>query len=71
VAGDKIVTNRPPAWRGIRVDYATALEPLARKLPAQGLMVWYDSVLQYARAAQHPLNKRLAMENLMSRYPAA
>jgi DNA polymerase-3 subunit delta' len=51
-------------------DYAAALEPLARKLPAQGLMVWYDSVLQYARAAQHPLNKRLAMESLMSRYPA-
>ena len=25
VAGKKIVTNRPPAWRGLRVDYATAL----------------------------------------------
>lgn len=50
-------------------DYAAALEPLARKLPAQVLMVWYDSVLQYARAAQHPLNKRLAMESLLSGYP--
>ncbi len=52
-------------------DYATALEPLARKLPAQVLMVWYDSVLQYGRAAQHPLNKRLAMESLLSGYPVA
>jgi hypothetical protein len=50
-------------------DYATALEPLARKVPAQGLMAWYDSVLQYGRAAQHPLNKRLAMESLLSGYP--
>lgn len=50
-------------------DYATALEPLARTLPAQLLMVWYDSVLQYNRAAQHPLNKRLAMESLFSGYP--
>jgi S1-C subfamily serine protease len=24
--GNKIVTNRPPAWRGIHVDYATALD---------------------------------------------
>ncbi|MGQ0577596.1 MAG: DNA polymerase III subunit delta' [Betaproteobacteria bacterium] len=50
-------------------DYAAALKPLARKLPAQALMVWYDSVLQYGRAAQHPLNKRLAMESLLSGYP--
>ena len=51
------------------LDYSTALEPLARKLSAQPLMVWYDSVLQYNRAAQHPLNKRLAMESLLSGYP--
>ncbi len=28
VTGGKIVTNRPPAWRGIRVDYATAIDAL-------------------------------------------
>lgn len=50
-------------------DYAAALKPLARKLPAQILMVWYDSVLQYGRTAQHPLNKRLAMESVLSGYP--
>ena len=50
-------------------DYVAALDPLARKLSAQVLIVWYDSVLQYGRAAQHPLNKRLAMESLMSGYP--
>ena len=26
VTGGKIVTNRPPAWRGIHVDYATAID---------------------------------------------
>lgn len=52
-------------------DYTAALEPLARKLTAQVLMVWYDSVLKYGRAAQHPLNKRLAMESLLSGYPVA
>jgi S1-C subfamily serine protease len=25
VAGEQVVTRRPPSWRGIRVDYATAL----------------------------------------------
>ena len=50
-------------------DYATALAPLARTLPAQLLIIWYDSVLQYNRAALHPLNKRLAMEGLLSGYP--
>ena len=52
-------------------DYAAALEPLAQKLPAQALMLWYDSILQYGRAAEHPLNKRLAMESLLSGYPGA
>lgn len=52
-------------------DYAAALEPLARKLSARDLMAWYDSVLQYGRAALHPLNKRLAMESLLSGYPVA
>jgi S1-C subfamily serine protease len=28
-AGKKIVTNRPPSWRGIHVDYATALDAAA------------------------------------------
>ena len=26
VRGEKIITNRPPDWRGIRVDHATAVE---------------------------------------------
>src|SRR5690606_40795822 len=25
VTGEQVVTKRPPSWRGIRVDYATAL----------------------------------------------
>jgi hypothetical protein len=52
------------------VDYHTALEQLARNIPTDAVMGWYDSVLQYAKVAQHPLNKRLAMESLFSGYPA-
>lgn len=27
VQGEKVITNRPPAWQGIQVDYATAVDP--------------------------------------------
>jgi hypothetical protein len=30
---------------------------------------WYDMVVQYGRVAQHPLNRRLAMESLLAGYP--
>jgi hypothetical protein len=32
-------------------------------------MSWYDTVVRFGRVAQHPLNKRLAMESLLSGYP--
>lgn len=51
------------------LDYSEAIERLAEKIPASAIMRWYDSVLQYGRLAQHPLNKRLAMEALFSGYP--
>jgi serine protease Do len=29
VAGERIITSRPPAWQGVHVDYATAIDPRA------------------------------------------
>ncbi len=52
------------------LDYAGAIERLARELQAPAVLRWSDSVLEYGRAALHPLNKRLAMESLLSGYPA-
>ncbi|HKB82357.1 MAG TPA: DNA polymerase III subunit delta' [Burkholderiales bacterium] len=51
------------------LDYATTLQRVARVIPTDALMNWYDEVIRFGRVAQHPLNKRLAMENLLSGYP--
>lgn len=51
------------------LDFRQALEKLAGSMPAERLIAWYDEVIQYGRVAQHPLNKRLAMEQLLSGYP--
>ncbi len=51
------------------LDYEASLEKTARAAPAEELMRWYDAIIQFGRVAQHPLNKRLAMENLLSGYP--
>jgi len=37
VRGRKIVTNAPPAWRGMRVDYATAVYDAYTALRAEGV----------------------------------
>ncbi len=51
------------------LDYLVTLQKIARTIAFEDLLVWYDATLQFGRAAQHPLNKRLAMESLMSGYP--
>ena len=51
------------------LDYAASVEGIACAMSTSGLMSWYDSVIQFGRVAQHPLNKRLAMESLLSGYP--
>lgn len=51
------------------LDYHNALSRLARNLTPDLVIGWHDAVLQYAKSSQHPLNKRLAMENLLSGYP--
>ena len=56
---------------GVRyhLDYAQSLQRLAGALPIDEFMNWYDAAIQFGRVAQHPLNKRLAMESLLSGYP--
>lgn len=51
------------------LDYAASLQKIAAAVSADELMNWYDAVIQFGRVAQHPLNKRLAMESLLSGYP--
>ena len=51
------------------LDYEASLQQTARAAPAEEFMRWYDAIIQFARVAQHPLNKRLSMENLLSGYP--
>ena len=51
------------------LDFQPALQSLARQAPSEELMAWYDTVIQYGRVSQHPLNKRLAVESLLSGYP--
>ncbi len=53
------------------LDYAASLQRIAGAVSADQLMKWYDEVIQYGRVAQHPLNKRLAMESLLSGYPGS
>jgi DNA polymerase-3 subunit delta' len=51
------------------LDFRNALEKLATEAGPEALMAWYDTVIQYGRVSQHPLNKRLAVEGLLSGYP--
>jgi DNA polymerase-3 subunit delta' len=60
------------AGRDVRyhLDFRQGLQRLANQVSGERLMHWYDQVLQYGRVAEHPLNKRLALEQLLSAYPA-
>jgi DNA polymerase III subunit delta' len=51
------------------LDYTASIQGIAGAVSISGIMTWYDSVIQFGRVAQHPLNKRLAMESLLSGYP--
>lgn len=39
IAGEQVVTSKPPSWRGIRVDYATALPPVDFQRSTQAGMI--------------------------------
>jgi len=51
------------------LDYEASLQKTAGAAPSEEFMRWFDAIIQFGRVAQHPLNKRLAMENLLSGYP--
>ena len=52
------------------LDYTASLQKTAGAVSVDELMNWYDTVIKFGRVAQHPLNKRLAMESLLSGYPS-
>ena len=51
------------------LDYLAPLQKIAQSMSFRDLLTWYDAIIQFGRVAQHPLNKRLAMESLLSGYP--
>jgi DNA polymerase-3 subunit delta' len=51
------------------LDYKASLRKIADAASVREILTWYDAVIQFGRVAQHPLNKRLAMESLLSVYP--
>ena len=52
------------------LDYSASLQKMAGAVSVDELVKWYDVICQFGRVAQHPLNKRLAMESLLSGYPS-
>jgi DNA polymerase-3 subunit delta' len=52
------------------LDYTALLEENAHAVSVVEVMQWYDAIIQFGRVAQHPLNKRLAIESLLSVYPS-
>ena len=57
--------------RGVRYhqDYAKIIEQRVAGLPTGAVARWTDNVLEFTRAAYHPLNRRLALEGLFSALP--
>ncbi|HVY07590.1 MAG TPA: DNA polymerase III subunit delta' [Burkholderiales bacterium] len=53
------------------LDYAADLQKRAASVAPEELRAWYEAVVRFGRVAQHPLNKRLAMESLFSAYPGS
>lgn len=51
------------------LDFRQALEKSSAGMSPVALMRWYADVLAYGRAANHPLNKKLALESLLGGYP--
>ena len=50
-------------------DMVPELKPLADRLPGTDLCRWNDEVRDFTRAANHPLNRRLALESLFATFP--
>lgn len=58
VKGEKVVTNRPPSWQGIRVDYATAIEPNELRLASSRLLLDPKGCVVVSKVAPDSLSWR-------------
>lgn len=52
-------------------DYEERIRILSQRWAPGEVAKWQDEVLQYARSAYHPLNRRLALEALFAALPSA
>ncbi len=52
-------------------DMGTQLARLAAMVAGSQLCRWSDQVREFSRAAEHPLNRRLALESLFSTWPGS
>jgi len=52
-------------------DYEERIRALAFRWDPRKVTRWQDEVLQFARSAYHPLNRRLALEALFAELPAS
>lgn len=50
-------------------DMLAELAQTAQRVSGADLCRWSDQVREYSRSAEHPLNRRLALESLFSRWP--
>ena len=52
-------------------DMPSELERTASKLSGTDLCHWNDEIRDFSRAADHPLNRRLALESLFAKWPGS
>ena len=52
-------------------DMERELERLSRSVSGSDLCRWSDDVQKFSRAAEHPLNRRLALESLFAGWPGS
>jgi hypothetical protein len=50
-------------------DQSRAIDRAVRTVRATDIAVWQDRIAEFARAANHPLNRRLSLESLFGHYP--
>jgi DNA polymerase III subunit delta' len=50
-------------------DQAAAIVRAARGASGAEIALWQDRIVDFARAANHPLNRRLSLESLFGHYP--
>jgi DNA polymerase-3 subunit delta' len=56
----------PPRYHA---DHAAAVASMGKRVSGDAVALWHDRILEFARAAYHPLNRRLSLEALFAQYP--